>query len=53
MDGQVMYTHGKDEVRFLILVKNPERERQLWGPRRRWEDNIKMYLKNCEFVYRI
>jgi len=27
---------------YRVLVGKPERERPLWRPRRRWEDNIKM-----------
>ena len=28
-----------------VLVGKPEGKRPLWRPRRRWEDNIKMYLR--------
>ena len=28
-----------------VLVGKPERKRPLGRPRRRWEDNIKMYLE--------
>jgi len=28
-----------------VLVGEPEGKRQLGRPRRRWEDNIKMYLR--------
>jgi hypothetical protein len=35
------------EVRgvYRVLVGRPERKRPLRRPRRSWEDNIKMYLK--------
>jgi hypothetical protein len=29
----------------MILVENPEGKRPLGRPRRRWVDNIKMYLR--------
>ena len=29
----------------MFLVGKPEVKRPLGGPRRRWEDNIKMYLQ--------
>ena len=34
---------GSEVHRFL--VRNPERKGPLGRPRRRWEDNIKMYLQ--------
>jgi hypothetical protein len=39
------------EVRgaYNILVGRPEGRRQLGRPRRRWEDNIKMYLREIGF----
>ena len=30
---------------YRVLVGKPERKRPLGRPRRRWEDNIKMYLQ--------
>jgi hypothetical protein len=30
---------------YRIMVGKPEGKRQLGGPRRRWEDNIKMDLR--------
>jgi hypothetical protein len=30
---------------YRVLVGGPERKRQLWSPRCRWEDNIKMDLQ--------
>jgi hypothetical protein len=39
------------EVRgaYNILVGKPEGRRPLGRPRRRWEDNIKMYLREIGF----
>jgi hypothetical protein len=39
------------EVRgaYKILVGRPEGRGQLGRPRRRWEDNIKMYLREIGF----
>jgi ribosome biogenesis protein Nip4 len=39
------------EVRgaYNILVGRPEERRPLERPRRRWEDNIKMYLREMGF----
>jgi hypothetical protein len=36
---------GKTRNGCKILVENPEGKRSLWRPRRRWEDNIKIYFK--------
>jgi hypothetical protein len=30
---------------YRVLVQKPERKRPLGRPRHRWEDNIKMYLR--------
>jgi hypothetical protein len=30
---------------YRVLVEKPEGKRLLWRPRRRWEDNIKMNLR--------
>ena len=30
---------------YRILVGRPEGKRPFWRPKRRWEDNIKMYLQ--------
>jgi hypothetical protein len=35
---------------YKMLVGKPERKRPLWRPRRRWEDNIKMDLKEMGCV---
>jgi hypothetical protein len=34
---------------YRILVGKPERDRPLERPRRKWVDNIKMYLKEIEW----
>jgi hypothetical protein len=34
---------------YRVLVEKPERRRQLGRPRRRWEDNIKMDLREVEW----
>jgi hypothetical protein len=36
---------GEKKVAYRILVGRPEGRRPLGRPRRRWEDNIKMYLQ--------
>jgi len=33
---------------YRVLVGKPEGKRQLGRPRRRWKDNIKMYLHEVE-----
>jgi hypothetical protein len=39
-------THGGDESALNILVAKPEGKRQLGRPRRRWEDNIRIALRD-------
>jgi hypothetical protein len=34
---------------YRILVGNPERKRPLRRPRCRWEDNIKVYIREIRF----
>ena len=36
---------GERRVAYRVLVVKPEGKRPLGRPRRRWEDNIKMYLQ--------
>jgi hypothetical protein len=38
-------THGGREMCYRVLVGRPEGKRPLGRPRRRWEDNIKMDLR--------
>jgi hypothetical protein len=37
---------GEGRGAYRILVGRPERRRPLGRPRRRWKDNIKMYLQD-------
>jgi hypothetical protein len=37
---------GKIKNAYKILVGSPEGKRALERPRRRWEDNIKIYLRD-------
>ena len=37
---------GNSKGAYRVLVGNPEGRRQLGKPRHRWEDNIKMYLRD-------
>jgi hypothetical protein len=36
---------GEERVVHRVLVGKPEEKRPLGRPRRRWEDNIKIYLQ--------
>jgi hypothetical protein len=40
---------GKKRDAYRILVEKPERKRPLGRPRRRREDNIKMYLRGIKW----
>jgi hypothetical protein len=40
---------GEVRCAYNILVGRPEGRRPLGRRRRRWEDNIKMYLREIEF----
>jgi hypothetical protein len=40
---------GEVRVAYSILVGRPEGRRPLGRPRRRWEDNIKMDLREIRF----
>jgi hypothetical protein len=42
--GWASCTHGIKAIR-TVLVENPEIKRPLSRPKPRWEENIKMYLK--------
>jgi hypothetical protein len=50
--GGVCSTHVRNE-KYVILFGKPEENRPLGRPRRRWNNNITIYLrgKKCEFVY--
>jgi hypothetical protein len=43
--GKACSTHGAKRNAYIVLVGHPEGKRPLGRPRRRSEDNIKMYLK--------
>lgn len=42
--GHVAHAEDKKNA-YSILVRKPERKRQLERPRCSWEDNVKIYLK--------
>jgi hypothetical protein len=48
-------TDGREENAYNIVVGKPGGERQLGRPRHRWEDNIRMDLREiaCEGVHGI
>jgi hypothetical protein len=41
--------HGEERKVYNILVEKPERKRPLGRPRRRWEDGIRMDLREIGF----
>jgi hypothetical protein len=43
--GRACRTHWVKRNAYRILVGKPEEKRPLGRPRRSWENNIKMYLK--------
>jgi hypothetical protein len=43
--GWTCGTHGEERGAYRVLVGRPEGKRPLGRPRRRWEDNIKMDLR--------
>jgi hypothetical protein len=44
--GGACGTHGRGERKvYKVLVGKPEGKRPLGRPRRRWEDGIRMYLR--------
>ena len=43
---------GEERGVYRVLVGKPEGRRPLWRPRRRWVDNIRIYLQEAgTFVY--
>jgi hypothetical protein len=42
-------THGEKRNAYRILVGKPEGKSPLARPRRRWEDNIKMDVREIEW----
>jgi hypothetical protein len=47
--GEACSTRRRDETFIKILVGKPEGKRPLGRPRHRWEDNIKMDLREIEW----
>jgi hypothetical protein len=47
--GRACSTHGEKRIENRIFVGKPEGKRPLGRPRRRWEDNIKMVLREIEW----
>ncbi|KAJ4447219.1 hypothetical protein ANN_09221 [Periplaneta americana] len=43
---------GESKIAYRVLVGRPEGKRPLGRPRRRWEDNIKMDLREMGYDYR-
>jgi len=48
--GGACGTYGKEERCDRLLVGKSEEKRQLGRTKRKWEDNIKMYLQEVEWV---
>jgi hypothetical protein len=46
--GGACSTYGRQGSAYRILVGRPEGWRPLGRPRRRWEDTIKVYLKEID-----
>jgi hypothetical protein len=46
---------GEERGAYRVLVRKPEGKRSLRRPRRRWVDNIRMYLQEvgCGYMDRI
>jgi hypothetical protein len=47
--GRECSAHGEKGNAYRILAGKPEGKRPLGRPRRRWDDNIKMDLKEAGF----
>jgi hypothetical protein len=43
--GRACSTHGEERNAYRILVGKPDGKKSLGRPRRRWEDSIKMDLR--------
>jgi hypothetical protein len=43
--GGACGAYGEGRIVYRVLVRKPEGKRPLGRPRRRWEDNIRMDLK--------
>jgi hypothetical protein len=44
---------GEDREIYRVLVDRPEGKRSLGRPSRRWEDGIKMYLREISWGCRV
>jgi hypothetical protein len=47
--GGTCGTHGEGRGIYRVLVERPDEKRPLGRPRRRWEDNIKLDLREIGF----
>ena len=47
--GRACSTYGRSRKAYGVLVGRPEGKRPLGRPRRRWEDNIKMGLREVGY----
>jgi hypothetical protein len=43
--GAACSAYGEKRCVYRVLMGKPEGKRQLGRPRRKWEDNIRMYLQ--------
>jgi hypothetical protein len=41
--------HERKWKKYSALAGKPERNRSLWGPRRKWEDNINVDIREIEW----
>jgi hypothetical protein len=46
--GRKCSTHGNSAYR--VLVRKPDRKRPLMRPKRRWEDNVRMELREIIWI---
>jgi hypothetical protein len=51
--GRTCGTYGERRGAYRALVGKPEERRPLGKSRRRWEDNIKMYLGQIGWGHRL
>jgi len=49
--GRTCGTHGEGRGVYRVLVGRPEGKEPLGRPRRRWEDNIKMDLREIGIIW--
>jgi hypothetical protein len=47
--GGTCGTHGRERVVYRVLVGRPDFERPLERPRRRWDDSVKLDLREIGF----